>query len=384
MPQVGFGTWGVHKRDVDSSLRAAIAAGYRLFDLAPVYNNEAAVGQTLAALQAEGAVTRRDLFLTSKVPPTDACDPRLVRAKLDQTLRDLRTDYLDLYLVHWPFCIRSGAPSWPPPLEYQRGYSPAQLRDTWRSMEAFVLEGKARAIGLANIGPSRLAALLRTADLAIAPSVIQVELHPYNTLASLRALCADRRIAITAYASLGSAARPAKYHAASEAHPVLLCDPAVLTVAAALGASASAVVLGWAVRRGVAVIPKSVHPERVHSNLHETLRTAPRLSDSQLRSLDALDRRHRFLAAGFLGYAWREGMTMEELWDDEPSPAAAPGAPAPVAWRGAWLVSGMAMTALCAACACAHRRSNRVARRLSFGASLDRFPQRLPSLQSSP
>lgn len=380
MPQIGFGTWGVHKRDVDTSLRAAIAAGYRLFDLAPVYNNEKEIGQTLGALQAEGVVVRKDLFLTSKVPPADACDPGLVRAKLDQTLRDLRTEYLDLYLVHWPFCVRPGAPSWPPPLEYQRGYSPAQLRDTWRSMELLVQEGKARAIGLANIGPNRLAALLRTSDLVVAPSVVQVELHPYNTLASLRALCADRRIAVTAYASLGSAARPAKYHAALDAHPVLLSDPAVLTVASALRASASAVALGWALRRGIAVIPKSIHPERVHSNLRETLRIAPRLSESQLSSLDALDRRHRFLAAGFLGYAWREGMKMEELWDDGPAQPATPSAPATVAWRGAWLVIVVAVTALCIARACAQRQSDRVARRLSFGAALDRFPPRRPSL----
>jgi alcohol dehydrogenase (NADP+) len=380
MPQIGFGTWGVHKRNVDESLRAAVAAGYRLFDLAPVYNNEAAVGETLSALQAEGVVARKDLFLTSKVPPTEACDPALVRAKLDQTLSDLRTDYVDLYLVHWPFGVRPGSPSWPPPLEYQLGYSPAQLRDTWRTMESLVREGKARAIGLANIGPNRLAALLRAPDLVVAPSVVQVELHPYNTLASMRALCAKHRIAITAYASLGSAARPEKYQLASDAHPVLLSDPAVLAVASELGTSASAVALAWAVRRGVAVIPKSVNVKRVRANLQETLRIALMMSEEQLRKLDALERQHRFLAAGFVGYAWRHGMTMEELWDD--GPAAKLSASTPVPWRAGWLMLGVGMAVLCVACACAQRQPDRVTRRLSFGAAFDRS-SRVPLVSNS-
>jgi alcohol dehydrogenase (NADP+) len=319
MPQIGFGTWDVHKRNVNASLRAAVASGYRLFDLAPEYDNEAEVGETLSALQVEGIIGRKDLFLTSKVPPTDACDPRRLRAKIDQTLRDLRTNYVDLYLVHWPFCVRPGARRKPPPLKYQRGYSPAQLRDTWRTMEWLVHEGKARAIGLSNLGPNRLATLLRTPDLVVAPSVVQVELHPYNTLASLRAFCAEHRIAVTAYASLGSASRVEKFHLDADTYPLLLSDPAVLAVASALGTSASAVVLAWAVRRGVAVIPKSNHPDHIRANLLETLRTAPRMSESQLKSLDALDRGHRFLAAGLLSYAWRPGMTLEQVWDDGPA-----------------------------------------------------------------
>ena len=293
MPQVGFGTWGVKPRDVDTSLRAAVAAGYRLFDLAPVYNNQKAVGETLRVLQAEGAVTRDQLFLTSKVPPLDACAPGGVEASARQTLRDVHTSYLDLLLVHWPFCVRNGSPTWPPPLSYQLGYSREQLRETWRALEGLHASGAVRAIGLSNIGPHRLKALLRAPDLRVRPSVVQVELHPYNQQAELRAVCAAERIAVTAYSSLGSAARPDKYQDAS--HPVLLEEPALQRVATAHGATPAATALAWAVRRGVAVIPKSTHAERVRANLADTAALAPQLTRAELAAIDALERSHRFL-----------------------------------------------------------------------------------------
>ena len=178
MPQVGFGTWGVKPRDVDTSLRAAVAAGYRLFDLAPVYNNQKAVGETLRALQAEGAVTRDQLFLTSKVPPLDACAPGGVEASARQTLRDVQTSYLDLLLVHWPFCVRNGSPTWPPPLSYQLGYSREQLRETWRALEGLHASGAVRAIGLSNIGPHRLKALRGEAKHAGVDAVLVVPAQP--------------------------------------------------------------------------------------------------------------------------------------------------------------------------------------------------------------
>ena len=128
MPLVGFGTLGLKVREVEPSLRAAVAAGYRHFDLAPVYQNEAAVGETLTRLTTGSGrtVSRADLFLTSKVPPLIACDRQALLDACRKTLSDLQTSYLDLYLVHWPFCVRNGSPTWPPPLEYQMCYSQPQ------------------------------------------------------------------------------------------------------------------------------------------------------------------------------------------------------------------------------------------------------------------
>ena len=270
MPAIGFGTWGLKPGDVDTALRAAVSIGYRLFDLSPVYNNQREAGATVAALQAEGAVRRNELFLTSKVPPMDACEPGGVEQSARRTLRELQTPYLDLFLVHWPFCVRNGSPTWPPPMSYQLGYSASQLRETWRGMERLQEMGLVRAIGLSNVGPQRLQVLLRAADLRVPPAVVQAEMHPYNTQEALRRVCAAASppIAVTAYASLGSATRPDKYQGTS--HPVLLADAALLRVAQQQQTSPAALALAWAVRRGVAVIPKSAHPERVRANLVET------------------------------------------------------------------------------------------------------------------
>jgi diketogulonate reductase-like aldo/keto reductase len=205
---MGFGTWGIRAEDIDRTVRAAIHVGYRLFDLAPLYQNQAQIGATLESLDREGAVQRHELFLTSKVAPTVACSDRELRYDVQRTLTQLRTSYLDLLLVHWPFCVRSDAPTWPPTLEYQLGYSPQQLHATWRTMEALHDSGTARAIGVSNLGVHRLASLLNVAR--VPPAVVQTELHPYLQSKPLRRLCRARGIVITAYSSLGSVTRPAK------------------------------------------------------------------------------------------------------------------------------------------------------------------------------
>jgi len=368
MPQIGFGTWGLQPQEVSTAIRAAVAAGYRSFDCAPVYQNERQVGETLSALIAEGVVTRSELFITSKVPPADACDRHRTERALRQSLHDLRTGYVDLYLIHWPFCVRSPEPGrprpWPPPLEDQLGYSAEQLREEWRTIEALVATRAVHRAGLANIGERRLAKFLASPDLAVRPAVVQVELHPYNQMRALRALCASHGIAVTAYSSLGSPARPAKYQVQADAHPLLLADPAITQVATAHGASAAAVALGWAMRRGVALIPKSAHRERITSNLAGTLALAPSLSPGDLAAIDALERGHHYLAAGWRGYAWKRGQSLQELLDDAPPPLP------PVGLGAALLL----LACCCALVVCKARRhavprdaAHEVVRRLSFG-----------------
>lgn len=310
MPALGFGTWGIPPAQVGQAVREAVSVGYRLFDLAPVYFNQPEVGETLASLVEEGVVARKDLWLTSKVPP-QACGRHAVKASLHRTLRELRTPYVDLFLVHWPFCVRDGSPSWPPPLAYRMGYSAAQLRETWRAMEELQRSGLARAVGLSNIGPRRLDTLLASADLRVTPAVVQVEMHPYLQNRELRRLCEARGIRVTAYCSLGSAARPAKYQHAAD--PRLLNEPALVRVGREAAAPPAAVALAWALARGVAVIPKSVRPERIAANYGAA---ALRLSAAQLGALDALDRGHRFLADGWLQHAWVPAQRLEWIVDD--------------------------------------------------------------------
>lgn len=146
----------------------------------------------------------------------------------------------------------------------------------------------------------------------------QIEFHPYLQSTPLRAYCAARRIAVTAYCSLGSLARPTKYVSASD--PVLLREPVIAQISARLGATAAQVALAWAMHKGVAVIPKSATPARIGSNLGAS---ALRLTPAEVAAIDALERGHRFLASGWMQYAWRPAQTLEEILDDpsgEPDP----------------------------------------------------------------
>ena len=317
MPQIGFGTWGIKPAEVASAVKAAIAAGYRTLDLAPVYRNQEEVGSALASAFAEGRISRHELFLTSKVAPTSACDEHALRKDVEQSLRDLQTTYLDLLLLHWPFCFRPGATAtaWPPPLEYRLGYNASQLRATWRTMEALHSSGVVRAIGVSNVGLHRLQRLLSSPDLAVVPAVLQTELPPYLPMASLRAFCRQHGIIVTAYSSLGNVGRPSKYHHSGD--PVLLDEAVVRATARATASSPAAVVLAWARQRGVAVIPKSTHPERIHANFASRLVV---LSERQLSAIDRLDRNHRFLAANWRQYAWKPEQTLDEILDDLEAP----------------------------------------------------------------
>ena len=320
MDQIGFGTWGLKPHEVDSAVRHAVEAGYRLFDLSPVYGNEKEIGQTLTALMAEGKLTRDSIFLTSKVPPADACDRKKILHRTRETLKNLQVDYLDLHLVHWPFCVKNTS-TWPPPMEYRLGYSPTQLRQTWSVMEELVDKGLVRHIGLSNLGLHRLQALLDGPEaLKVRPNVLQVEHHPYNANRELRAYCASLRppIRITAYSSLGSATRPAKYQ---HDQPRLLDDPTIVRIAAKRGASPSAIAMAWAIHDpNVAIIPKSAHADRIASNLLETRAIAAVLRADEMQQLDQLDRGFHYLEEAWKGHAWRPGMTLEELYDD-PAPS---------------------------------------------------------------
>lgn len=159
----------------------------------------------------------------------------------------------------------------------------------------------------------RLQTLL-AANLRVRPAVLQVEHHPYNANRELLAFCQTLSppLRVTAYASLGSNARPDKYQAGQ---PALLDDATILDVAARHGAPPATIALAWAVRSGLAIIPKSTHPERIVQN-GAALALAQGLSNDDIARLDGLDRRFHFLEAGWRGYAWKRGMSLDELYDN--------------------------------------------------------------------
>ncbi|MEW6859238.1 aldo/keto reductase [Trueperella pyogenes] len=250
IPQLGFGTYKISNDDAPQAVASALAVGYRHIDTAQMYGNEAGVGEGIAA----SGVAREDIFLTTKLN-TPNHRPDDVRRTFAQSLLDLRTDYVDLFLIHWPM-----------PMFYDGDFV-----TTYRVMEEFVASGQARAIGVSNFEIHHLDKLL--AGTSIRPLVNQVELHPYFTNAELAAYCAERGIGVEAWSPLGRGG--------------VLGDAVIAGIAEAAGATPAQVVLAWHLAKGHIAIPKSAHADRQRENFTAT---EVSLTASQIAALDALDK----------------------------------------------------------------------------------------------
>jgi len=306
MPALGLGTWKSGPGEVGAVVRKALELGYRHFDCAAIYANEAEIGTALADALRKGLVAREELWITSKLW-NDRHATEDVLPALEQTLKDLRLDYIDLYLVHWPVALRKGV-HFPKLASDLLGPDQAPLAATWAGMEATVDAGLARHIGVSNFSAAKIETVLR--DARLPPQVNQVELHPYLAQGELLDYCGRHDIHLTGYSPLGSRDRPESLKQAAE--PVLLEDPVVLEVAARAGCTPAQALLAWALQRGTSVIPKSVNPERMQENLAASELT---LSAQDRDALDALDRARRYVTGSF----WvMEGgpYTLDNIWDE--------------------------------------------------------------------
>jgi alcohol dehydrogenase (NADP+) len=304
MPALGLGTWKSDPGVVGAAISAALETGYRHVDCAPIYGNEAEIGAVLGAALDAGTVRREDLWITSKLWNNAHGRDRVLPA-LKDTLRDLRLDYLDLYLVHWPVPIRPGI-TFPQGAGDFLSLDDQPLADTWAGMEDAVDAGLARAIGVSNFSAPRLAAL--AAGARIPPAVNQVELHPYLAQSDLLEAARDLGVRLTAYSPLGSMDRPERLKKADE--PVLLDDPVVAAVADAHGATPGQVLIAWALARNTAVIPKTSRPERLAENLAAAQLD---LTQAGLARLEGLDRGYRYVDGSF----WcipGSPHTLDNLW----------------------------------------------------------------------
>jgi 2,5-diketo-D-gluconate reductase A len=224
MPLVGFGTWKLRHGQARAAVLAALQVGYRHVDTATMYANEAEIGQALA----ESGLDRAEVFVTTKIRPSDAGRAREI---LRQSLRALRTDYLDLWLVHWPPGRR------------------ADSRQLWNELLQAQAEGQARGVGVSNYSLQEIDDLTRSSGHA--PAVNQIDFGPTLYDQGVLAGHADRGIAVEGYSSLKN---------------TRLDDPALATIAAAHAVTPAQVVLRWHLEHNVAVIPKSAHPGRIATN----------------------------------------------------------------------------------------------------------------------
>lgn len=295
MPSVGFGLWNVAKDSCADVVRSAIAVGYRCFDEAADYGNEQACGEGIARSIADGVVTREDLWITSKLWNTNH-QPEHVEAACRQSMSDLGVERLDLYLVHFPIALKYV----PPETRYPPGwlYDPEQphlgmveervpLSQTWQAMEALVEKGLVKNIGLCNVGVSQLRDLMSHAK--IKPSVLQVEIHPYNNQSQLLRFCRDNGVAVTGFSNLGGGS----YVDLGMAKQTESClqEPVIQDIAQQQNKSPAQVVLRWAVQRGIAIVPKSTHIERQKENFNIYDFS---LSVEEMGHIDALNKNHRF------------------------------------------------------------------------------------------
>ena len=233
MPMEGFGVFQVRdKEECKRSVLDAIKAGYRLIDTAASYTNEDAVGEAVKEAVAQGICTREELFITSKMWVQDMQNYETAKAAIDASLNAMGLEYLDLYLLH----------------QAMKDYFSA-----WRAMEGAYKEGKLRAIGVSNFYPHTLTNFCETVE--IKPMVNQVELHPYFTQENALEAMKYYEVQPEAWAPLGGG----RYKPFD--------DPMLQKIAAAHGKTVGQVILRWNVQRGVVVIPKSTHKERIEENI---------------------------------------------------------------------------------------------------------------------
>lgn len=257
MPRLGLGTYKSRQGgDVEGSVTVALELGYRSIDTASLYQNEEGIGQAVAA----SGIPRSELFLTSKVGNSEQGYNSTLKA-FDHSLARLGTDYLDLYLIHWP---QPQTPeTWHVTLE------------TWRAMERLYAEGVVRAIGVCNHLEHHLEELAKSAE--VLPMVNQFEFHPWLQQPELVSYCDDHGIVVEAWA-------PVMKGRIGEV-------PEVGIIADAHGKSPAQVAIRWILQHGIVTIPKSVHPERIAENADVF---DFELTDEEMAAIDLLDRGYRF------------------------------------------------------------------------------------------
>jgi len=307
MPAVGLGTFGsdhVTPAQVAQAVLGAAAVGYRHFDCASVYSNEPEVGASLQTIQRNG-IAREQLWITSKLW-NDKHAENDVLASCRQSLADLRLDYLDLYLVHWPF------PNFHPPgcdvtsrSADAKPYIHESYMKTWRKMEELVDLGLVRHIGTSNMTIPKLKLVLR--DARIKPAVNEMELHPHFQQPELFQYVLENGIQPIGYCPLGSPGRPERDRTPEDTAPTE--DPVIREIAQRHGVNPAAVCIKWAVQRGQTPIPFSVNHYR--DNLECVTRDP--LSAEEMQAIAKLDRNCRLIKGQV--FLWKDGQTWEALWD---------------------------------------------------------------------
>jgi 2,5-diketo-D-gluconate reductase A len=250
IPQLGFGVFQIPPPETARATEAALEAGYRHIDTAEMYGNERGVGE---AVRASG-LDRDEVFITSKLN-NGFHEPDAARREFDRTLAALGMDHVDLFLIHWPLPMHYGG----------------DFVSTWKTLEEFKADGRARSIGVSNFEIAHLERILAESDTV--PAVNQIEAHPYLRNDAVRTFGESHGIATEAWSPI--------------AKGQVMDDPVIAAIADELGRTPAQVTLRWHVQRGSIVFPKSTTPARIEENMHIF---DFELSADQMAQIDGLDR----------------------------------------------------------------------------------------------
>ena len=309
IPAIGLGTFGSDRFSgeiIAEAVKGAIAVGYRHIDCASVYGNEHQIGQALREVMAAG-ITRDELWITSKVW-NDMHGDGDVLLSCAKTLKDLKLDYLDLYLVHWPFpnfhAPNVGVDSRDP---NAKPYIHDKYMNTWRQMERLVEMGLARHIGTSNMTIPKLTLLLR--DAKIKPACNEMELHPHFQQPELFQFARDNGIVPIGYSPIGSPKRPERDTTPEDT--VDIADPVIVAIANRLNVHPAVVCVKWAAQRGQIPIPFSVNRANYLGNLRAVV--SEPLTDDDMLAISKIDKQCRLIKGQV--FLWPTAKSWEDLWD---------------------------------------------------------------------
>ncbi len=312
IPGIGLGTFGsdhITHNEVAAAVEYAVRAGYRHLDCASVYGNEDYIGRSIKKIIEERTVTREELWVTSKVW-NDMHGAGQVIASCKQSLKDLQSDYLDLYLVHWPF------PNYHAPgcdgdarNPDSKPYIHDEFMMVWHQMEQLVEMGLVRNIGTSNMTIPKLERLLK--DAKILPAANEMEIHPHFQQPELFEYCVSHDIQPIGFSPIGSPARPERDKTADDT--VDIEDPVIVAIARRIGIHPATVCIKWAAQRGQIPIPFSSKERNILSNLESVIKDP--LTEEEMKQIEGIDKGCRLIKGQV--FLWEGACGWEDLWDLE-------------------------------------------------------------------
>ncbi|MFX0101765.1 MAG: aldo/keto reductase [Candidatus Hodarchaeota archaeon] len=307
IPAIGLGTFGSdavpHQKVADAVLGAA-SVGYRHIDCAAIYGNEDLIGKSFKAIL-NGGVPREELFVTSKLWNDKHTEKDVIPA-CKKSLEDLQLDYLDLYLVHWPFPNTHpvGCDGDTRGID-AKPYIHGDYMKTWRKMEELVDMGLVKHIGTSNMTIPKLKLVLR--DATIKPVAEELELHPHFQQPEMYNFVVENGMVPIGYSPIGSPARPARDTTPEDTVPTK--DPVIVKIAERLGVHPAVICVKWAIQRGQVPIPFSVNHYK--QNLEGAV--SEPLTDDDMKTIAGADKNCRLIKGQV--FLWHPDLTWEALWD---------------------------------------------------------------------